>query len=479
MKKFVKPISVLLVLTVMMGLMTACQNKTKTASSEQNKDKTPSSSEKVVHYKVNWRLDNYGQAYPISIYQYNKDGKIAYSYTGDDYNYPELTVYGENTDYIIRLKYTKIAWSYSDLAELAKDYDYKNDYHGKIDYEYSGNKVSRETQYYPNGTEKYRYKTLVTEYTRNNAGLVTRKVLTGTGSTSGEADLREVYEYEYDANGNVTKQTINGKPRDGVLEERFDEHNNTILIVYDDGSKTEYKRTYNSKGLLATMERIVYKADGSVGSKATDTYEYDDHDNVILDKGSLNDITGETRHEYKYDEKGKITYHRSYYSDSNGHTNEKIESYEFTYDADGYLIKEKDLSKERNWTEYRYWGEETQEDDRTTESSEPDQTINTIENTKNLAGFVRTSDYPLTPGAEKDEIYTIIGKAMKIDDWFDELEWVYIDEVTPESLEKVTAELVASGCRAIIFDIGDLTVYGQYRETLAAKYPNVMFYPKV
>lgn len=120
--------------------------------------------------------------------------------------------------------------------------------------------------------------------------------------------------------------------------------------------------------------------------------------------------------------------------------------------------------------------------------SEPDQTINSMEpepdqdqepEADNLekCGYVREdSSSPIT----EDEARTIMGKAMKIEAWYKTLEIVYIDEVTPESLEKVTAELVASGCTAIVFDIGNLEgVYGHYRPVLAEKYPDIKIWPIV
>ena len=200
---------------------------------------------------------------------------------------------------------------------------------------------------------------------------------------------------------------------------------------------------------------------------------------------TFGDFTSETRHEYKYDEKGEMTYHWFKTTTSGAFTNEQTWSHKFEYDKDGDLIKDSDLVNERNWTEYIYWGAEPE--NKETKIDDSDQTTNMTEteanqsvNAKNLAGFVRTSDYPLTPGMEKDEMYTIIGKTMKIDDWFDELKLAYIDEVTTESLDKVTADLVAAGCRAIIFDLGDYSgVYGRHLATLIARYPNVDFYPKV
>ena len=447
-------------------------------------------SKKVLHYKVDWRLDNYGTAYPLSIYQYDENGKPAYDY--EDSSYKDgtlLTIYEDNTKYIIKPKYSKIDWHYTDLNELAKQYDYKNDYFGKIDYEYSGDKVVRETKDYPNGCYEYNYNHLVTEYTYDQAGLVARKIITGTEGRSGRADLKEVYEYEYDANGNTTKINLNGKYVDEyfnpVLERKYDDHNNVILIVRSNGTQDKYERTYNSKGLQTRMILTYILADGTSNSE-DHTYEYDDHDNVISDKSTFGGFTFETRHEYKYDEKGEMIFHWFKMTGSNGYNNEQTWSHKFEYDKDGDLIKDSDLLNERNWTEYIYWGaepnnKEAQNDnpaDLTTTTTETE--TNQSANAKNLAGFVRTSDYPLTPGMEKDEMYTIIGKTMKIDDWFDELKVAYIDEVTTESLDKVTADLVAAGCRAIIFDIGDLSgVYGRHWATLAARYPNVDFYPKV
>ena len=396
MKKLAKMICIALVLSVMMGFLTACPINAKNGSV----------SKKTLHYKVDWRLDNYGTAYPLSIYQYDKDKKLSYNFENNSNDGTLLTIYEDNTEYIIKPKYTKINWYYTDLGELAKQYDYKNDYFGKIDYEYSGDKVIRETHHYPNGSYAYRFNKLVFEYTRNKDGLVTRKIITGTDGPSNEPKSRDVYEYEYDSNGNITKMTLNGKYVDeyghaGIKERRYDDHNNLILLVSQDGSSEEYKRTYDKKGLQTNLV-ITYRAsDGSVSSESR-TFEYDDHDNVVLEKGKMNDFTSETRHEYKYDEKGKMTYHRKYSTNSKGFTDESIWSHKFEYDADGDLIKDSDLQNKRNWTEYIYWGAEPDIKETRIDNSDPEEvtteteTEQTVNTTVNSSSEITTTEQTVT-----------------------------------------------------------------------------------
>ena len=109
---------------------------------------------------------------------------------------------------------------------------------------------------------------------------------------------------------------------------------------------------------------------------------------------------------------------------------------------------------------------------------EPNQSINTLTPADpDKCGYVREdSSSPIT----EDDAHTIMGKTMMIKDWFNKLQIVYIDEVTPESLDKITAELVSSGCSAIVFDLGDPAgVYGHYRDVLVKKYPNTKIWPVV
>lgn len=109
---------------------------------------------------------------------------------------------------------------------------------------------------------------------------------------------------------------------------------------------------------------------------------------------------------------------------------------------------------------------------------EPNQTIETVNPADpDKCGYVREdSSSPIT----EDDAHTIMGKTMMIKDWFNKLQIVYIDEVTPESLDKITAELVSSGCSAIVFDLGDPAgVYGHYRDVLVKKYPNTKIWPIV
>lgn len=95
----------------------------------------------------------------------------------------------------------------------------------------------------------------------------------------------------------------------------------------------------------------------------------------------------------------------------------------------------------------------------------------------NKIGYVTESRYGETT---EDNMITVLVKQMGVDfSAYDGYELVYLDEVTNETLEQTTSDLIDKGCRTIAFDLGSFDVYEPYRKVLVREYPDVLIIPMI
>lgn len=186
---------------------------------------------------------------------------------------------------------------------------------------------------------------------------------------SKDADGNAQYSIErkYDANGNLTEDTLTSS--EGSTESKlyeYDSENRMIKMidVYNENmeSATIYEWFYDEDGLL-TKESFEY-ASGGVRTKEYNEYEYDNEGKLIsktIMDGGLSYVT------YYYDENGNLARSvrepeegydglyiiETYFYDGNGNLIKKIydrkrsdgsavlyDVYEYTYNADGLVIRE-------------------------------------------------------------------------------------------------------------------------------------------
>ena len=229
----------------------------------------------------------------------------------------------------------------------------------------------------------YQGELIVWDYTYDGKGNLTKQVFTEGGKidsiveyvyddnnlviqyvhTNCAIDLTSVveYEFEYDANGNETKQTCtvtsSGITKKNTLEYTYDANGNMLKHIstdnegktfiyewaYDEnGNKTKYLMT-NKEGKTSSDEffydaqnrltKNIHRAPGGGGYDRE--IFYDDHDNVIKEiTTTTSGNVSEEVWQFTYDENGNII--KSIYIDS---ARRQIIN-ESTYDESGRLIKE-------------------------------------------------------------------------------------------------------------------------------------------
>lgn len=186
---------------------------------------------------------------------------------------------------------------------------------------------------------------------------------------SKDADGNTQYSIErkYDANGNLTEDTLafSEENTDSKLYEYDSENRMIKMIEVDNGDMANaiiYEWSYNAEGLL-TKESFEY-ASGGVKTKEYSEYEYDENGKLIsktIMDGGLSYVT------YYYDENGNLARSvrepaegydglyiiETYFYDGNGNLIKEIHDrkssdgspvlydvYEYTYNADGLVIRE-------------------------------------------------------------------------------------------------------------------------------------------
>ena len=322
---------------------------------------TEKETKKTLRLVVDFKSKKGGSEDIFTIEQFDDKGKSEFYYSSSNTSsYPLLSIYEENTTYIIKLKKYISVYDFEDkeiedLSIVRDQYDYKNEYYIKEVYEYSNDhQLVKSTAYYPNGSYEYGdYKTRTTEYIRNKNGLVTQKTSTFTGSSS-KPDVTDVYKYEYDKNGKLTNTFINGKASD-ENETKYDDHGNVIQRGRGNGIIETHERTYNAAGLCVYDIVKTINKEGETAFVDKYRYEYNDHGDVILVRNESVDEKYDVHHEYEYDSNGKMTYHHFY--TQLGGTNTTIN---WKYDSDGDLLQEiEDDRGNIHRKKYKYWGEKT------------------------------------------------------------------------------------------------------------------------
>ena len=267
---------------------------------------------------------NLKKAQPI---KENVSGKVNGKITLDEIIYISIEVYeeeGKGKSFIYTVEDEKYVESensgkYSDVHEENGKVIGTNENGKETEIDISGKKNSEaETEY------------LMTKKTRYNA----------------DDSVDMIYEYEYDSEGNMIKETIVSDGNERCTEYEYNEDGNLIKSSdYEDEYYKEYE--YDSNGNL--VEERTY--DGEY--EYLNVYEYDSHNNMI--KATEYEYDGDVftfELEYEYNADDKPIRVMIYDEDAN-----KSSMYEIEYNSNGEVIKETDYDFDgsvRSVTEYEY-----------------------------------------------------------------------------------------------------------------------------
>ena len=175
------------------------------------------------------------------------------------------------------------------------------------------------------------------------------------------SDAQAIYEYEYDGNGNVIKQTVKKNGAEGhevsVYEYTYDENNRRVkaeftfygvasgfnTFTYDEKGNLIRQTQEDSQGLLALEYVMSYDEKGNrtrietiFGDESEVTnisYQFDENGRAVKETSTYSDGSSEVW-DYTYDEKGNRT--SAVFTDYNG---DKCR-YDYTYDEHGNVVKE-------------------------------------------------------------------------------------------------------------------------------------------
>ena len=171
------------------------------------------------------------------------------------------------------------------------------------------------------------------------------------------SSLVKTFEYEYDVNNNIVKETLYyNETVFSIYEYTYDSNGNMIKELYYERTyepaayppSLQYtlEYTYDANNLLIKKAKTngknvthtatyIYDAQGKVieESIGSDIYRYTYNESGKLLKKTLEDTTLD---EYTYDVNGNLIKHTFIYSPTSSNFN----VYEYTYDADGKLIRE-------------------------------------------------------------------------------------------------------------------------------------------
>lgn len=182
------------------------------------------------------------------------------------------------------------------------------------------------------------------EYTYNEDGNFLKNIKTAT-------NFNQSFEYEYDTNGKIIKETFVGNTGiTRITEHTYDQSGiltNTVITVNND-LLYRYEYTYTASKKIAS--KISVSSDGT--RDIIDEYDYDDNDRLIRTK-TLTGDNGTIMCTYEYNTVGLKSKQELFYNDETT----PYYVYEYFYDANGNILKEECKSKDASGghtTEYEY-----------------------------------------------------------------------------------------------------------------------------
>lgn len=239
---------------------------------------------------------------------------------------------------------------------VGKDFCYEI----RREYDEKGNTI-RESTYDVDGklVENVNTNYAIAEYEYNEYGDVTRiAYFNRVGNPAQEQNINYLYEYEYDARGNVIfEKRLSNENLEYpyvTVESTYDAHGNVTSRIYRD-------REGNQINVKYTQENYVYDKQGklirydvtyaSTGTTIVSEYEYDVYGNRVLEKFTAVYEDGETAllylKKYTFDEYGQVILKQHideagepFYDETIGYSSIRTE-----YSPEGYVIVEE------------YWGE--------------------------------------------------------------------------------------------------------------------------
>ena len=178
------------------------------------------------------------------------------------------------------------------------------------EYDVSGKLLKRKSTYFWDADEfmeELGVTQSISEVEYDDKGNEKKIVSTECYSDGTEETDEETYEYEYDADGRIIKETqIYSSGEKSIEEYEYDENGGKIkdstIWIYEDGTEepfivTIYENTYDESG--NKIEEVVYDGMDEGGDKQKYLYEYDANGNVIKEThiypGDLESVT-----EYEY-----------------------------------------------------------------------------------------------------------------------------------------------------------------------------------
>ena len=330
----------------------------------------------VISYTENKQLKTisaYGVRGSLAQYIFNEDGHVVRLLDDDEVNLFEYDELGRfvsctNMDMSDSSATGTITFSYDGEAELPNAYTYTIDgvvgiKGTNITYDDAGQILTATLTYYEDEAADYIFENtssfdengklvsyylregdaeefatsdvLYTELKYNDEGLLIEEVESeGNGNNKKDTYKKQ---YEYDANGNCICETYSYYAEDGITVEStssttytYDANNLCTSKIRGNGEGTRY--TYDTNGLL--VSEIYVFEDGTESDPITHQWIFDDNGRLLERSGQR----------FTYGEDGKKM---SYFDVENDYG--AGNSYAFTYDASGRVIKINIVVKESRW----------------------------------------------------------------------------------------------------------------------------------
>lgn len=320
----------------------------------------------VINEIEDYELNNY-DIYNNDTYEYTYDSKgniltcikynqnnekikqINYTYDESGNLVKEQEIYGETEAEIIEYKYDErgnnIETNSTSNGEFQYSYQFTYDANGnkikeiyksnlaefshEISYSYDKNGILIKTVEIKNDcvtTTEY----VINEHGDNEKKIVTYEYDRYKGTENEKIVYEYLYELEYDANGNKTKNTEHNPDGQTRSDEYVYNENGDVIkqISHDingDIRAYENQYEYNENGEII-KETIVSNYWREVDYRV----EYDEHGNMISEKSGDREIT----YSYTYNEQGLVV------SKTKNNTDGTSDKYEFVYDDSKNVIKE-------------------------------------------------------------------------------------------------------------------------------------------
>lgn len=214
--------------------------------------------------------------------------------------------------------------------------------------------------------ESFRWSHYLVEYEYDDEGNLTKETETDYDDY-GNGELEKIFESIYDSEGEVIQRTVTSSDGSYVVDNRVvteEEDNKKTLYIYNQYDELCYitEKEYDHKGNL--LNEVTYSFTG--GEKeflSSEEYEYDSKGRVIVEVSKITDIQN-YRHEYEYSDEGYlckesfITYKwisTEVYGDGSDADYTKTVRNEY-YNADGETIRSEYFVGGRlsSYTEYYY-----------------------------------------------------------------------------------------------------------------------------